>query len=66
MVCRPATQHPAPKLIKRVDENMGLPLQRGHSAIREKRINEEEEELIREMLRDHAYDLTFKQLGRTC
>ena len=40
----------------------GLPLRRGHDAFHEKRIHEEEEELIKEVLREHAYDLTFRQL----
>ena len=51
-----------PKLIKRVANNQGLPLRRGHDAFHEKRINEEDEELIKEVLRECAYDLTFRQL----
>ena len=35
---------------------------RGHGAFHEKRINEEEEELIKEVLQEYAYDLTFRQL----
>ena len=52
----------APELIKRVANNQGLPLMRGHCAFHEKRINEEEEELIKEVIPEYAYDLTFRQL----
>ena len=51
-----------PKLIKRVANNQGLPPRQGHGAFHEKRINEEDEELIKEVLQAHAYDLTFRQL----
>ena len=51
-----------PKLIERVANKQGLPLMRGHGAFHEKRINEEEEELIKEVLQEYAYDLTFRQL----
>ena len=52
-----------PKLIERVANKQGLPLMRGHGAFHEKRINEEEEELTKEVLREYAYDLnTFRQL----
>jgi len=38
-----------PKLTKRVANSQGLPLRRGHDAFHEKRIHEEEEELIKEV-----------------
>ena len=58
-MCRPATH---PNSSSEWPNNQGLPPRRGHGAFHEKRINEEDEELIKEVLQAHAYDLTFRQL----